>query len=148
MLKDAGTEEAYEENLELYEQLTGSLIMQNPDRAETISQNAAYLQRFVKGIGICKKDERANNGGCTEPHISHVLAARLSSRPLAWSKTTLKHLAPILAAGKLTQICRVPMLSAHCKQTGKSHLYKKFSSFSATGLEPILQADIAFFRQL
>ena len=64
--------------------------MQNPDRAETISQNAAYLQRFVKGIGICKKDERANNGGCTEPHISHVLAARLSSRPLAWSETTLK----------------------------------------------------------
>ena len=37
--------------------------MQNPDRAETVSQNAAYLQRFVKGIGICKKDERANNGG-------------------------------------------------------------------------------------
>ena len=37
MLKDAGTEEAYEENLELYEQLTGSLIMQNPDRVETIS---------------------------------------------------------------------------------------------------------------
>ena len=36
-LKDAGTEEAYEKNLELYEQLTGSLIMQNPDRAETIS---------------------------------------------------------------------------------------------------------------
>ena len=53
------TEEAYEENLELYEQLTGSLIMQNPDRAETISQNVAYLQRFLKGIGICKKDERA-----------------------------------------------------------------------------------------
>ena len=101
-MKDARTEEAYEENLELYEQLTGSLIMQNPDRAEIISQNAAYLQRFVKGIGICKKDERANNGGCTEPHISHVLAARLSSRPLAWSETTLKHLAPILAAGKLT----------------------------------------------
>ena len=56
-------------------------------KVETISQNAAYLQRFVKGISICKKDERANNGGCTEPHISHVLAARLSSRPLAWSET-------------------------------------------------------------
>ena len=67
------TEEAYEENLELYEQLTGSLIMQNPDRAETISQNAAYLQRFVKGIGICKKDERANNGGCAEPHTINIL---------------------------------------------------------------------------
>ena len=91
-----------EENLELYEQLTGSLIMQNPDRGEMISQNAAYLQRIVKGISICKKDEQANNGGCTEPHISHVLSARLSSRPLAWSETTLKHLAPILAAGNLT----------------------------------------------
>ena len=118
-----------EENLELYEQLTDSLIMQNPDRAETISQNAAYLQRFVKGISICKKDESANNGGCAEPHISHVLAARLSSRPLAWSETTLKHLAPILAAGKLT---------LNRKSTDNEH----------TGLEPILQADIAFFRQL
>ena len=38
MLKDAGTEEAYEENLELYEQLTGSLIMQNPDIAETLTK--------------------------------------------------------------------------------------------------------------
>ena len=66
------TEEAYKENLELYEQLTGSLIMQNPDRAETVSQNAAYLQRFVKGIGICKKDERANNGGCTNRIISTI----------------------------------------------------------------------------
>ena len=71
--KDAETEEAYEENLELYEQLTGSLIMQNPDRAETISQNTAYLQRFVKSIGICKKDERANNGGCAEPHTINIL---------------------------------------------------------------------------
>ena len=58
-----------EENLKLYEQLTDSLIMQNPDRAETISQNAAYLQRFVKGISICKKDERANNGGCNARFI-------------------------------------------------------------------------------
>ena len=43
--------------------------MQNPDRAETISQNAAYLQRFVKGISICKKDERENKGGCAERKI-------------------------------------------------------------------------------
>lgn len=47
--------------------------MQNPDRAETISQNTAYLQRFVKGISICKKDERANNGGGTEPHTINIL---------------------------------------------------------------------------
>ena len=118
-----------EENLELYEQLTGSLIMQNPDRAETISQNAAYLQRFVKGIGICKKDERANNGGCTEPHISHVLAARLSSRPLAWSKTTLKHLAPILAAGKLTLNRKSAEFQCyrHIANKRESHIFTKSS---------------------
>ena len=127
--KDAGTEEAYEENLELYKQLTGSLIMQNPDRAETISQIAAYLQRFVKGIGICKKDERANNGGCTEPHISHVLAARLSSRPLAWSETTLKHLAPILAAGKLTLNRKSAEFQCyrHIANKRESHIFTKSS---------------------
>lgn len=90
------------ENIEFYEQLVGSLLIQNPERAEIISVNSAYLQRFIKGISICRTDKRANNGGCTEPHISHVLSSRLSSRPLAWSKTTLKQLAPILAAGKLT----------------------------------------------
>ena len=123
------TEESYEENLELYEQLTGGLIMQNPDRAETISQNAAYLQRFVKGISICKKDERANNGGCTEPHISHVLAARLSSRPLAWSETTLKHLAPILAAGKLTLNRKSAEFQCyrHIANKRESHIFTKSS---------------------
>ena len=118
-----------EENLELYEQLTDSLIMQNPDRAETVSQNAAYLQRFVKGIGICKKDERANNGGCAEPHISHVLAARLSSRPLAWSETTLKHLAPILAAGKLTlnRKSAESQCYRHITNKRESHIFTKSS---------------------
>ena len=103
--------------------------MQNPDRAETISQNAAYLQRFVKGIGICKKDESANNGGCTEPHISHVLAARLSSRPLARSETTLKHLAPILAAGKLTLNRKSAEFQCyrHIANKRESHIFTKSS---------------------
>ena len=30
--------------------------------------------------------------------------------------------------------CRVPMLSAHYKQTGRSHLYKKFSNFTVNSL--------------
>ena len=46
--------------------------------------------------------ESTEKRAVSEPHISHVLAARLSSRPLAWSETTLKHLAPIPAAGSLT----------------------------------------------
>lgn len=78
------------EDMEYFEQLTGSLCVQLPDRTETIVQNAGYLNRFVGGISICTKDSGANNGGCTEPHVSHVLSARLSGRPMAWSKKTRK----------------------------------------------------------
>jgi hypothetical protein len=84
--------------------LTDSLCVQTPGRAEIITKNAAYLKQFVKGISICRKDLAANNGGCTEPHVSHVLSSRLSSRPMAWSKTTLQKLAPVLAAGKVSSV--------------------------------------------
>jgi len=92
------------EDMEYFEQLTGSLCVQLPDRTETIVQNAGYLNRFVGGISICTKDIGANNGGCTEPHVSHVLSARLSGRPMAWSKKTLEKLAPVLAAGKVDTV--------------------------------------------
>ena len=61
--------------------------------ADKILESARYLSRFVKGISICKTDCRANNGGCTEPHVSHILSSRLSSRPMTWSRKTLKKLA-------------------------------------------------------
>jgi len=95
------------EDVEFFEQLTGSLCCQLPERGEKILESAGYLKRFVSGISICVKDSGANNGGCTEPHVSHVLSARLSSRPMAWSKTTLKKLAPVLAAGKIAAINKV-----------------------------------------
>lgn len=38
-----------------------------------------------------------DNGGCTEPHISHISSSRLSTRPMAWSGETLTHSAPVLA---------------------------------------------------
>jgi hypothetical protein len=90
-----------DEDMEFFEQLTGSLCLQLPERADTILESAGYLKRFVKGISICMKDPGANNGGCTEPHVSHVLSARLSSRPMAWSKQTLESLASVLAAGRV-----------------------------------------------
>jgi hypothetical protein len=52
-----------------------------------------------------RQDPSANNGGCTEPHVSHILSSRLSSRPMVWSKRTLKQLAPILAGG---DVCKTP----------------------------------------
>ena len=93
-----------DEDLDFFEQLRGSLCMQLPERTEKINESARYLRRFASGISICAKDSGANNGGCTEPHVSHVLSARLSSRPMVWSKQTLKKLAPVLAAGKVDSV--------------------------------------------
>jgi len=86
-------------DIRFFKELTQSLCNQLTERAEKIIGNANYLEHFVSGISVCEKDNSANNGGCTEPHVSHVLSARLSSRPMAWSKRTLKKLAPVLAAG-------------------------------------------------
>ena len=90
------------EDLGFVDELTRSLCAQLPERADKIIESADYLKRFVSGISICGKDPGANNGGCTEPHVSHILSARLSSRPMAWSKRTLKQFAPVLAAGQIT----------------------------------------------
>lgn len=80
-------------------ELTDSLVSQLPERAETILSSAYYLKNNISGISVCTTDTEANNGGCTEPHVSHVLSSRLSSRPMAWSKKTLSSLVPMLANG-------------------------------------------------
>ncbi len=89
------------EDLRFFDELTASLCSELSEREEKILESAGYLKRFVYGISICKKDLCASNGGCTEPHVSHILSARLSSRPMAWSIKTLKKLAPVLAAGNV-----------------------------------------------
>jgi len=92
-------EALYDENIWIFEKSVNELCEQFPERVEKIIDAAKYLWHFVEGISICKRDSRANNGGCTEPHVSHILSARLSSRPMAWSVKTLKQLSPILAGG-------------------------------------------------
>ena len=89
------------EDLRLFDEMTMYLCEQTPEREEKILNSSKYLKHFVKGISICQTDPSANNGGCTEPHISHILSARLSSRPMAWSKKTLRKMAPVLACGQV-----------------------------------------------
>lgn len=86
------------EDTRFFDELTQSIASQQPDRNEKIMDAANYLKSFAQGISICEHDEEANNGGATEPHVSHMLAGRLSSRPMKWSKATLERFAPILVS--------------------------------------------------
>ena len=79
-----------------------TLLKRYPDREKTVRENMDYLLNNFEAITITKRDEASLNGGCTEPHVSHVLSARLSSRPMGWSKNTLRRLVPLLAAGAAT----------------------------------------------
>ena len=63
-----------------------------------------YLYHNLDAISIRYQDPEARNGGATEPHVSHVLSKRLSSRPMGWSMETLEHLVPILASGTIELI--------------------------------------------
>ena len=86
------------EDTRFFDELTQSIASQQPNRNEKIEDAANYLKSFIYGISICEHDEEANNGGATEPHVSHMLAGRLSGRPMKWSKTTLEKFAPILVS--------------------------------------------------
>jgi hypothetical protein len=120
-----------------------------PQRVDKITQNATYLANHIAGIAICQSDPEANNGGCTEPHVSHILAARLSSRPMAWSEPTLRHLAPLLAGSGRprlhTNISRIDTrLNTFARQRVRYSL--KEMSFSASaasrGNLPVLSQTV------
>lgn len=78
------------------------ILSKYPYRKGTVKENIEYLLNNFDAITITNHDEASLNGGCTEPHVSHVLSSRLSSRPMGWSRTTLKRFVPILANGSAT----------------------------------------------
>lgn len=79
-----------------------SLLARWPEREATILKETNYLLSNFDAIHIYHIDPESRNGGATEPHVSHVLSNRLSSRPMGWSSKTLKKFVPILAAGQCT----------------------------------------------
>ena len=82
------------------------LIALHPERQNRIEEGLGYLYQNLDAITVRYQDPEAWNGGATEPHVSHVLSRRLSSRPMGWSVRTLEHLVPILAAGTFELIPR------------------------------------------
>lgn len=91
-----------EENRDRLLSIRDTLLSRYPEREKTIRENMDYLLSNFEAITITKNDKASLNGGCTEPHVSHILSARLSSRPMGWSKETLRKFVPILAAGAAT----------------------------------------------
>jgi hypothetical protein len=82
---------------EVFRSLAKELGYLLPQRQKNICEAARYLLNRIEGICVCEEDVESNGGGSTEPHISHILSSRLSSRPMAWSRKTLVKFAPLLA---------------------------------------------------
>lgn len=95
-----------DDDQDLLVQAVDSLVDQYPYRSDVAYKNLNYLLGNYDAIRIWRADPEARNGGASEPHVSHVLSARLSSRPMAWSERTLRSFAPILAADEF-RIVRV-----------------------------------------
>jgi len=89
-----------EDDKEFFSNVVECMVLNYPEREEKIREATDYLLDNFDAITICSKDPEATNGGATEPHVSNTLSARISSRPMAWSAETLRHLVPILAAGR------------------------------------------------
>jgi Uncharacterised protein family (UPF0236). len=147
------------EDMEFFGLVTNSLCIDIPERRDIILHQANYLRRFVKGISICRRDPSANNGGCTEPHVSHVLSSRLSNRPMTWSKATLERLAPILAAGRAGSTGKTKLVATGAlpksirktiDNTNKAfHRYTLgLTSPEAIGTLPLLTGKVTYTQQV
>ena len=121
-----------------------------PECDERIKKAATYLSNHISGIQICEIDAEANNGGCTEGHVSNVLSVRLSSRPMAWSETTLKVLAPMLAGQRRIYVTHNNSVTAtdELKSLGLNAMKKTPQKYargmpeaSSIGAVPLLSSD-------
>ncbi len=106
-----------------------TLLERFPERKETILDNTDYLLNNFEAITIANRDKAALNGGCTEPHVSHVLSSRLSSRPMGWSRETLRCFVSLLASGTATfdevpapEVSMYPSTAAFLKESQKRYL--------------------------
>ena len=104
---------------ERFASLSEEILKASAKNAEKAEEALKYLSKHFDAIHIRYANPEARNGGATEPHISHILSSRLSSRPMAWSEKTLKRLAPVLAAGQFVLKREPPDDSPSLEKTPK-----------------------------
>ena len=85
-------------DVEGYDKVCARLRAEEPARSQKSMDSLMYLRNNIDGISIYSSDPEASNGGCTEPHVSTVYSARLSSRPAGWSPETLSVMSKLLTA--------------------------------------------------
>jgi len=124
-----------------YESLMKSIEMQGD---ETNAKAAEFLLKNFDAIHIYHADAEARNGGATEPHVSHILSSRLSSRPMGWSAETLKHFAPILASGLVTMSAPVPEQEEPIRNCFKHYVKPKKKKYIPNSIG-LPDPDIAVF---
>ena len=86
-------------DVEGYDRVCARLRAEEPARSQKALESLEYLRKNIDGIAIYSSDPEASNGGCTEPHVSTVYSARLSSRPAGWSRETLSVMSRLLTGG-------------------------------------------------
>ena len=115
-------------------------ILKADAKSQKAEEALRYLSNHFDAIHIRYACPEALNGGATEPHISHILSSRLSSRPMAWSEQTLKHLVPVLVAGQFVLKRAPPSMPLPLKNRQSPKNEKPFLFLSAcpTLLRPSL----------
>ena len=83
-------------DVEKYDEVCTRLKAEEPARSSGSLNSLEYLRNNIDGIAIYSSDPEASKGGCTEPHVSTVYSARLSSRPMGWSRKTLSVMSQLL----------------------------------------------------
>lgn len=61
-------------------------VTENSAKEKIILKSRKYILNHWEGIIIVNKDANARLGCSAEGHVSHIFSARMSSRPLGWSK--------------------------------------------------------------
>ena len=119
-------------NREQLHMVHNRLLERWPHREKSIEEAFGYLDSNFDAITIFHSDPEAANGGATEPHVSHILSlsARLSSRPMGWSKKTLERFVPILAAGAAVASGAHALASYRINSTEKPCTKRKVVPFS------------------
>ena len=115
---------------ERFAALSGEIPKAGAKSAKKVEEALNYLSNHFDAIHIRYANPEARSGGATEPHISHILSSRLSSRPMAWSETTLKHLVPVLAAGQFVLKKEASDFSAPSSKKASKPKKRKAAPFS------------------